>query len=154
MRAHEPASLWNDSIWELDFDGFRVLSLNDAGLNYRLARTIRRPHLLMSSFSPGASGYPATWTHLDDEQNTLPQDYYEDLPASWSQIHATTSSSASHGKPTHFPQRMWRVRKVCGSRSWARARSVSTTIAPIGPRARGSSGRPAPPIHSSAPAGL
>jgi CMP-N-acetylneuraminate monooxygenase len=66
--AHEPASLWNDSIWELVFGDFRVLSLNDAGLNQRVARIIERPHLLMSAFSPGASGYPSTWTHLDDEQ--------------------------------------------------------------------------------------
>ncbi|MEO7086467.1 MAG: MBL fold metallo-hydrolase, partial [Gemmatimonadaceae bacterium] len=68
ITCHEPGSLWNDSVVLIEIDGFRFLNLNDAGLNHRIARLVAPVDVLASSFSPGASGYPLTWTHLSDEQ--------------------------------------------------------------------------------------
>lgn len=66
ITCFEPSSLWNDAILLIEIDGFRVLNLNDAGLNPRIAKYIGPVDVVASGFSPGASGYPLTWTHLDD----------------------------------------------------------------------------------------
>jgi CMP-N-acetylneuraminate monooxygenase len=68
LTAFEPASLWNDAILLAEFDGFRFLNLNDAGLNPRLAGVFGAVDVIALGFSPGASGYPQTWTHLDPER--------------------------------------------------------------------------------------
>ncbi|MED2255219.1 Rieske 2Fe-2S domain-containing protein [Brevibacillus parabrevis] len=66
ITCFEPSSLWNDAILLIEIDGFRVLNLNDAGLNPRIAQYIGPVDVVASGFSPGASGYPLTWTHLDE----------------------------------------------------------------------------------------
>lgn len=66
LTVFEPVSLWNDSIALLEAGGFSYLNLNDAGVNQRIADLISPVDLITSSFSPGASGYPLTWQHLDD----------------------------------------------------------------------------------------
>ena len=63
----EPASLWNDAIVLFDLGGFRLLNLNDAGLNQRVASLVAPVDAISSAFSPGASGYPMTWSHVDRE---------------------------------------------------------------------------------------
>lgn len=68
LTIYEPASLWNDSQALLEIDGFRILNINDAGVNYRIHQEIGRVDCIASSFSPGASGYPATFTHLSREE--------------------------------------------------------------------------------------
>ncbi|HXE52811.1 MAG TPA: Rieske 2Fe-2S domain-containing protein [Tepidisphaeraceae bacterium] len=68
LTCFEPGSLWNDAVVLIDIDGFRFLNLNDAGLNRRIAASVAPVDVIASSFTPGASGYPLTWTHLDDQQ--------------------------------------------------------------------------------------
>jgi CMP-N-acetylneuraminate monooxygenase len=68
LTCFEPASLWNDTILLVEADGFRYLNLNDAGVNHKIAQLVAPVDLVSSSFSPGASGYPATWGHLTREE--------------------------------------------------------------------------------------
>jgi CMP-N-acetylneuraminate monooxygenase len=68
ITVFEPASLWNDAILLFEVEGFRWLNLNDAGVNHRIAQLVGPVDLISSTFSPGASGYPLTWTHLSDEE--------------------------------------------------------------------------------------
>lgn len=68
LTCFEPGGLWNDAVVLVEIDGFRFLNLNDAGLNRRIAASVAPVDVIASSFSPGASGYPLTWTHLDEQQ--------------------------------------------------------------------------------------
>lgn len=68
LTCFEPESMWNDSIVLIEIDGFRLLNVNDAGLNQRIASRVGRVDAVASSFSPGASGYPLTWSHLGDDE--------------------------------------------------------------------------------------
>ena len=68
LTCFETASLWNDSITLFELDGFRILNLNDAGLNRRISRLIGPVDVVASSFAGGASGYPFTWRHLSQQQ--------------------------------------------------------------------------------------
>lgn len=68
ITIYEPASLWNDSQMLLEIDSFTILNINDAGINHRILQAIGSVDMLCASFSPGASGYPATYTHLSDKQ--------------------------------------------------------------------------------------
>ncbi|MEZ5365650.1 MAG: Rieske 2Fe-2S domain-containing protein [Bryobacterales bacterium] len=68
ITCFEPASLWNDAIVLIEAGDFRLLNLNDAGINFRLASVIGRVHAIAAQFSPGASGYPWNWAHLDEEE--------------------------------------------------------------------------------------
>jgi CMP-N-acetylneuraminate monooxygenase len=70
LTCYEPASLWNDAVVLIEIDGLKFLNLNDAGLNRRIARAVAPVDIIASSFSPGASGYPLTWTHLSDDQKS------------------------------------------------------------------------------------
>ena len=72
--CYEPQSVWNDSILHMNIDGFNILNLNDAGLNFRIKKYLPKIDLLMSSFSPGASGYPLCWKNLSKQEKV---DYYE-----------------------------------------------------------------------------
>jgi CMP-N-acetylneuraminate monooxygenase len=75
ITCFEPKSLWNDSILLVEYAGFRLLNLNDAGLNPRLAQIIGPVDVVSAAFSPVASGYPQTWTHLSpDAQATIMED--------------------------------------------------------------------------------
>lgn len=68
ITIYEPASLWNDAFVLIEVNGLRFLNLNDAGINHNIAQKIGSVDIVASSFSPGASGYPLTWTHLDTEE--------------------------------------------------------------------------------------
>ena len=68
LTCFEPASLWNDAILLVEADGFRYLNINDAGVNHKIAQLVAPVDLITSAFSPGASGYPATWLHLTREE--------------------------------------------------------------------------------------
>lgn len=68
ITCFEPASLWNDAFLLIEIPSFRFLNLNDAGLNPRIASLIGKVDAISSGFSPGASGYPLTWNHLNDNQ--------------------------------------------------------------------------------------
>ena len=57
----------------IDLGGLRVLNQNDAGLNRRIAGRLPPVDVLTCQFSHGASGFPATWGHLTDEEKS---DYY------------------------------------------------------------------------------
>ena len=57
-------SFWNDNILYLQLGGFSILNVNDAGFNWNIPKIIGKVDLVCSQFSP-ASGYPATWTHID-----------------------------------------------------------------------------------------
>jgi len=67
VTCFEPASLWNDAIVLLEIEGFRILNLNDAGLNQRIAQAVYPVDVVASAFAGGASGFPMTWTHLTDQ---------------------------------------------------------------------------------------
>ena len=68
LTCFETVSIWNDSITLFELDGFRILNLNDAGLNPRIARFIGSVDLVASAFASGASGYPFTWEHLSNKE--------------------------------------------------------------------------------------
>ena len=68
LTCFETASLWNDSITLFELDGFRILNLNDAGLNPRISGLLGPVDLVASAFAGGASGYPFTWRHLSHKQ--------------------------------------------------------------------------------------
>ena len=68
ITIYEPASLWNDAQALFEFKGFRILNINDAGINHRIHKLIGQIDCICAAFSPGASGYPATYTHLSDMQ--------------------------------------------------------------------------------------
>ncbi|MGE7672171.1 Rieske 2Fe-2S domain-containing protein [Lysinibacillus sp. NPDC094403] len=68
ITTYEPASLWNDALVLIEAGDFRILNLNDTGINRTIAKEIGTVDMVASSFSPGASGYPLTWSHLSDEE--------------------------------------------------------------------------------------
>ena len=68
VTVYEPLSLWNDAIGHFEFGNLSVLNLNDAGLNYRIAKYLPPTDVLLAGFATTASGYPATWQHLTVEQ--------------------------------------------------------------------------------------
>ena len=68
VTAYEPDSFWNDALVLFEVGGFRILDINDAGINARLAGAIDSVDLLAIQFSAGASGYPWTWAHIEDAQ--------------------------------------------------------------------------------------
>jgi CMP-N-acetylneuraminate monooxygenase len=68
LTGFEPTSYWNDAIFLVEFDGCRILNINDAGLNHRIAPLLAPVDVVMSQFSIGASGYPLTWQHLSDTE--------------------------------------------------------------------------------------
>jgi CMP-N-acetylneuraminate monooxygenase len=68
VTAYEPDSFWNDALVLFEVGGFRMLNVNDAGINARLAGAIDSVDLLAIQFSAGASGYPWTWAHIEDAQ--------------------------------------------------------------------------------------
>lgn len=74
ITIYEPASLWNDSQALFEINSFRILNINDAGINHRIYQYIKNVDCICAAFSPGASGYPATYTHLSDKQKI---DIYE-----------------------------------------------------------------------------
>jgi len=67
ITCFEPKSAWNDSITLFELDGVNVLNLNDAGLNPAIADLLPEVDVLCSAFRAGASGFPLTWKHLDDD---------------------------------------------------------------------------------------
>ncbi len=68
LTCFEPGSLWNDASALFEIDGFKILNINDAGLNPRLREATGSVNVLSSAFGVGASGYPLTWGHIDDVQ--------------------------------------------------------------------------------------
>lgn len=60
-------SFWNDNILYLQLGSFTILNVNDAGFNWTIPNIVGKVNMICSQFSP-ASGYPATWTHIDDEK--------------------------------------------------------------------------------------
>jgi CMP-N-acetylneuraminate monooxygenase len=64
LACFEPGSVWNDAMVLVEIDGFRLLNINDAGLNQRIAALVAPVDAVASQFSIGASGYPLTWSHL------------------------------------------------------------------------------------------
>jgi CMP-N-acetylneuraminate monooxygenase len=67
ITCFEPPGLWNDSIVLIEVGGIRILNINDAGINHRIASLVGRVDILTSAFSP-ASSYPFAWTHLTDDK--------------------------------------------------------------------------------------
>ena len=68
LTCFEPESLWNDAIVLIEIEDFRLLNINDAGLNHRIASLVAPVDALASQFSIGASGYPLTWSHLREAE--------------------------------------------------------------------------------------
>jgi CMP-N-acetylneuraminate monooxygenase len=68
VTAYEPAGVWNDAIFLIDVDGFRILNLNDAGLNQNIPPKVGSVDLIAAQFSVGASGYPWTWDNVPLDQ--------------------------------------------------------------------------------------
>ncbi|MDQ0206933.1 MBL fold metallo-hydrolase [Alkalicoccobacillus murimartini] len=68
ITLFEPESLWNDALILIETADFKFLNLNDAGINHKIPKLIGPVDMIASSFSPGASGYPITWDHLDMER--------------------------------------------------------------------------------------
>jgi len=61
-------SVWNDTILYLDFEGFEILNVNDAGINWDVKDVVGSVDLIAAQFSQGASGYPQTWDHLSESE--------------------------------------------------------------------------------------
>lgn len=66
LISFNSGSIWNDSILFLKFGDFSILNFNDAGFNSKINSLIKSVDMIFSAYSQGASGYPQTWTHLDD----------------------------------------------------------------------------------------
>jgi CMP-N-acetylneuraminate monooxygenase len=66
ITCFEPPGLWNDAIVLMDIGGVRLLNINDAGVNHRIASLIGPVDILTSAFNP-ASSYPFAWNHLSPE---------------------------------------------------------------------------------------
>jgi CMP-N-acetylneuraminate monooxygenase len=66
VTAFEPPGLWNDSIVLFEVGGVRVLNINDAGVNHRIASLVGPVDVLASTFNH-ASSYPYAWSHLCPE---------------------------------------------------------------------------------------
>jgi len=66
LISFNSGSIWNDSILFLKFGDFSTLNFNDAGLNFKINSLIKSVDMIFCNYSQGASGYPQTWTHLDD----------------------------------------------------------------------------------------
>lgn len=68
IKFFKPVSVFNDSISLIDIDGYKILNLNDAGLNPNIAQKVKPVDVVTCIFSTGASGYPYTWQHLTDNE--------------------------------------------------------------------------------------
>ena len=68
ITCFEPKSMWNDSIVLIECESRSILNLNDAGLNDNVAETVAPVDMVASAYTWGASGYPLTWTHLDEKE--------------------------------------------------------------------------------------
>jgi len=68
LTTFEPASYWNDAFVLIEIEEFRILDINDAGVNARIASLVGPVDVIAVQFSGGASGYPWTWAHLSDEE--------------------------------------------------------------------------------------
>ena len=68
ITTYEPASMWNDAQVLIEIEDFRILNINDSGINHRISREIGQVDLIASAFGPGASGYPLTWQHISDSR--------------------------------------------------------------------------------------
>jgi CMP-N-acetylneuraminate monooxygenase len=68
LTTIEPAGVWNDAIFLMEVGGFRILNLNDAGINRSIPERLGPVDLVAAQFSVGASGYPWTWDHIADEE--------------------------------------------------------------------------------------
>tara|TARA_Y100000590_G_C15692903_1_gene1004111 strand:+ start:246 stop:2093 length:1848 start_codon:yes stop_codon:yes gene_type:complete len=78
ITCYDPTSNWNDSIQLIDIEGWRFLNINDAGINYRIAKEVLPVDLIASSFSSGASGYPLCWNHLSlKDSNKILKDQFD-----------------------------------------------------------------------------
>ncbi|MFA9516862.1 Rieske 2Fe-2S domain-containing protein [Halopenitus sp. H-Gu1] len=64
----ESSSTFNDSILAINCGGFKIVNVNDAGVNWDVNEAIPQADLVATGFSFGASGYPITWKHLTKEQ--------------------------------------------------------------------------------------
>ena len=64
ITSFNSGSVWSDNIFYLQLGNFSILNVNDAGFNWGLKNSIGSVDLLCIQFSP-ASGFPATWNHLD-----------------------------------------------------------------------------------------
>ncbi len=60
--------MWNDAIVLIEMGASRLLNLNDAGLNARIASLVGPVTVAAAAFSAGASGYPLTWDHISAEE--------------------------------------------------------------------------------------
>lgn len=66
VTCFEPPGLWNDSVLFVETGGVKLLNINDAGVNHRIASLVGPVDILASAFN-SASSYPLAWTHLSDE---------------------------------------------------------------------------------------
>ena len=64
LTCFQPISNFNDSIHLLEFDNFKLLNLNDAGVNYKIAKKVGSVDIISSTFGSGASGYPLCWKDI------------------------------------------------------------------------------------------
>jgi CMP-N-acetylneuraminate monooxygenase len=67
ITCFEPPGLWNDAIVLMEIGDVRLLNINDAGVNHRIASLIGPVDILTSAFNP-ASSYPFAWNHLSPEE--------------------------------------------------------------------------------------
>ena len=68
IKFFKPVSVFNDSISLINIDGYKLLNLNDAGLNPKIAEQVKPVDVVSCIFSTGASGYPFTWQHLNEKE--------------------------------------------------------------------------------------
>jgi len=68
-QFYEPISNFNDAIFLLNFDGFKLLNINDAGINYNIAKEVGKVDVLASAFGSGASGFPLCWDNIKENES-------------------------------------------------------------------------------------
>lgn len=70
LTCYEPPGLWNDSVVLMELDDFRLLNINDAGVNHRIASAVGHVDVLASTYCP-ATSYPYAWSHLTEDAKTV-----------------------------------------------------------------------------------
>lgn len=68
ITCFQPNSPWNDSMLLMEFDDFKFLNLNDAGVNHKIKNIVGDVDVISTAFTTGASGFPLTWPDLTHKE--------------------------------------------------------------------------------------
>ena len=97
ITAYEPDSIWNDAIYLIEVAGFRILNLNDAGMNRRIEPLVCPVDLIIAEASNDLVETQQEMLELYGASHLLPCGSYF---AWWEPEHRTSVGSALSGVPS------------------------------------------------------